>query len=410
MLFLLQKKRWILAIAVLCSYVVSPCAAQNVHDSISQATLRQQIMNGEDVVNQVVIAEDLVAAISEVLQLNAGASVSLTACRIIGDLQLAHMATTHLQADLPKGLRLHLEGEADTLVDVVPSSMSLRFSDCKLSRLTIKRGMHPLLLESELCIEDSACESVVLKESLLAGHVSFEQCSLGYVLVDGCVFLHEASFREASIRLRPQYLQSEFAQPADFSNAVFESGGSFYKIAFGDRVKFEGVLFKGPVELEETTFWKPQDEALAHLLASKTWLDAGESEKGYKYWYRYKVANRKRKPLYLRSLELVFLDLPSAYGTSWKRVLLTWCVIILVWGFMYWIARGLTQAPICKTRLHRDIRGFLACVYFSVVTFTTLGYGDHRPTGFSRVLASLQALLGAVLISLFVVVLARVYL
>ncbi|NJN82937.1 MAG: two pore domain potassium channel family protein [Caldilineaceae bacterium] len=54
------------------------------------------------------------------------------------------------------------------------------------------------------------------------------------------------------------------------------------------------------------------------------------------------------------------------------------------------------------------IRGqFLPALYFSVVTFTTLGYGDIQPHGFARFLVSVEALLGIFLISLFVFVFCR---
>ncbi len=41
-------------------------------------------------------------------------------------------------------------------------------------------------------------------------------------------------------------------------------------------------------------------------------------------------------------------------------------------------------------------------LYFSVVTFTTLGYGDFRPTEASRVFAAMEALLGYVILGIFV--------
>jgi hypothetical protein len=46
-------------------------------------------------------------------------------------------------------------------------------------------------------------------------------------------------------------------------------------------------------------------------------------------------------------------------------------------------------------------------VYFSGVTFSTLGYGDYRPTEWVQVLTVTEALLGAVTIALVVVVFAR---
>lgn len=49
-------------------------------------------------------------------------------------------------------------------------------------------------------------------------------------------------------------------------------------------------------------------------------------------------------------------------------------------------------------------------LYFSIVTFTTLGYGDFSPgTGVSRLVANLESLLGLFLTSLFLVALVRKY-
>ena len=54
------------------------------------------------------------------------------------------------------------------------------------------------------------------------------------------------------------------------------------------------------------------------------------------------------------------------------------------------------------------IGNFLNCLYFSVVTFTTLGYGDFQPLeGWSRFLVSSEALLGAFTMALFVYTFAR---
>jgi hypothetical protein len=51
---------------------------------------------------------------------------------------------------------------------------------------------------------------------------------------------------------------------------------------------------------------------------------------------------------------------------------------------------------------------FLNCLYFSVVTFTTLGYGDFQPAvGLSRFFASLEAIIGAFTMALFAYTLAR---
>lgn len=51
--------------------------------------------------------------------------------------------------------------------------------------------------------------------------------------------------------------------------------------------------------------------------------------------------------------------------------------------------------------------GFLECLYFSAVTFTTLGYGDMRPVGTLRFLAAVESLIGAFAMALFVYAFTR---
>ena len=44
----------------------------------------------------------------------------------------------------------------------------------------------------------------------------------------------------------------------------------------------------------------------------------------------------------------------------------------------------------------------LTCIYYSVVTFTTLGYGDFYPVGLARAMAALEALTGYVILGVLV--------
>ena len=53
------------------------------------------------------------------------------------------------------------------------------------------------------------------------------------------------------------------------------------------------------------------------------------------------------------------------------------------------------------------LEDFLLCLYTSVITFTTLGYGDVHPIGFSRVIASVEAGFGIIMTALFIFVFTR---
>ena len=53
---------------------------------------------------------------------------------------------------------------------------------------------------------------------------------------------------------------------------------------------------------------------------------------------------------------------------------------------------------------------FFEALYFSVVTFTTVGYGDYLPTGWIRIVSSLESLSGIILAPMFLIALTRRYL
>jgi len=54
--------------------------------------------------------------------------------------------------------------------------------------------------------------------------------------------------------------------------------------------------------------------------------------------------------------------------------------------------------------------GFFEALYFSVITFTTVGFGDITPVGFTKWIATAEALSGVFIIPLLVIGLSRKYL
>ena len=59
------------------------------------------------------------------------------------------------------------------------------------------------------------------------------------------------------------------------------------------------------------------------------------------------------------------------------------------------------------TNFYKIIGDWLLCLYTSVITFTTLGYGDVRPMGWSRIVASVEAGIGIIMTALFIFVFTR---
>ena len=75
------------------------------------------------------------------------------------------------------------------------------------------------------------------------------------------------------------------------------------------------------------------------------------------------------------------------------QVLLLYLTVILTFAVLFYSIPG--QVP----KVHGNI---LESIYFSVVTITTLGYGDIYPHGsFGKLLVSIEAIFGIIIIGLF---------
>jgi uncharacterized membrane protein YccC len=74
------------------------------------------------------------------------------------------------------------------------------------------------------------------------------------------------------------------------------------------------------------------------------------------------------------------------------------CLSLLLFAALYRLAAYYGQGPVGAN----GAASFANCVYFSIVTFTTLGYGDIVPKGASRVLACLEVMLGIAFFGVFI--------
>ncbi|WP_022940540.1 pentapeptide repeat-containing protein [Psychromonas hadalis] len=105
------------------------------------------------------------------------------------------------------------------------------------------------------------------------------------------------------------------------------------------------------------------------------------------------------------------VDLFCGYGEDPLRVILFSWALIVFSSFFYYIFglrfAGEFQVFSFDQTLERNVIFFFECLYYSVVTFTTLGYGDFIPVGLSRVVAALEAFTGSFTIALFVVVFVK---
>ncbi|MGJ8680627.1 ion channel [Paraglaciecola sp.] len=105
------------------------------------------------------------------------------------------------------------------------------------------------------------------------------------------------------------------------------------------------------------------------------------------------------------------VDLFCGYGEAPIRIVAISICMIILCAFLYTLT-GLSYAGEIQkfdpnASLSESLQLFLSCLYYSVVTFTTLGYGDFTPVGISRAIAALEAFTGSFTIALFVVVFVK---
>ncbi len=121
---------------------------------------------------------------------------------------------------------------------------------------------------------------------------------------------------------------------------------------------------------------------------------------------------RKQMPAYsFKRLISKIVEVSCGYGERPLRIISISLVVILCFSFLFFFS-GINYAGniisyTMSNNLYENIDIFLNSLYFSVVTFTTLGYGDITPIGISKLFASIEALLGGFILALFVVVFVK---
>jgi hypothetical protein len=105
------------------------------------------------------------------------------------------------------------------------------------------------------------------------------------------------------------------------------------------------------------------------------------------------------------------VDIFCGYGEAPLRIIGLSLFIIVCCAAMYTFTglsyEGSTIAFDKGASFTENFELFLSCLYYSVVTFTTLGYGDFTPVGLSRAIAAIEAFTGSFTLALFVVVFVK---
>lgn len=126
-------------------------------------------------------------------------------------------------------------------------------------------------------------------------------------------------------------------------------------------------------------------------------------------WASYRGLTMEREHFFktkdLRYIPSLLMDLLSGYTEKPNRVILASFVTVFVFAALYFIL-GVPQNVSTAEQV-----SFLNCLYFSFITFTTVGFGDFvpRPGDFFRLLTCAEAFSGPFMAGLYVFTLTRRY-
>jgi hypothetical protein len=207
--------------------------------------------------------------------------------------------------------------------------------------------------------------------------------------------LQGANLRESHLQraklMRSQLQGAEFGgarlQGADFSRAIVDGGTLIWRCKVDIETKFEGV------GLGAARIYPELKQLLEYNIRRKNWEE----------WYKeHPKLTWLVKPFWLM----------SDYGLSTGRIIVTFFALAFIFANIYY-HWGRIAPPGIVEYLFIDRNGIvvpswlvpLRTLYFSVVTMTTLGFGDmyaNAQSIWGHVLLSLQVILGYVLLGALV--------
>ncbi len=218
------------------------------------------------------------------------------------------------------------------------------------------------------------------------------------------------SFQGAHFNAATSFVKVSFGYGVEFHSATLPPGGTFRDITVspgrGESLyRFAKQVCQNMGEYREAGDWHVKERRDAwYTKRAKCAVDTLNFLRHYR-WLRWLA--RRRIALFVAHVrawpEAFVLDGIFGYGERPRQVGAAALVIIFTWTLYYRIAGAVYDTATSRAA---DIWG---CLYFSLVTFTTLGFGDLRPLPVSayRLMAGFEAVAGAFLMAAFLVTLAR---
>jgi len=253
-----------------------------------------------------------------------------------------------------------------------------------------------------------------------AGFANFEDANFaGFANFNHANFAGNSDFYHANFAGNSVFWYTNFRGNAYFTDTNFRGNATFFSTEF-DEVSFIWTTFTN-VSLNETDYnkmnveWSTLKDALVfdgatYIKLIKNFREIEQFEEADDATYKYRRLSQANKKWSGSKLKDVVAWASCGYGVKPEYPLIWAFILIMIFTLVYWWGKGikrLKENDGDKSRVPRWA-AFYNAFYFSVVTFTTVGYGDWYPEDRYRIVVMIEGVLGWLLLALFIVTLANV--
>ncbi len=140
------------------------------------------------------------------------------------------------------------------------------------------------------------------------------------------------------------------------------------------------------------------------------------TSKLFDYWYLYcrDECENLNKNIFTRIRNMLSRHI-LGYGYKFHKPLIAWLILVIICSFIYLFSGVNYSGDIIQRKFTINlieiiptITDWLKCLYFSIITSTTIGYGDIHPSGFlTMFICSLEGIFGFLTLTMFTVVFAK---
>lgn len=190
----------------------------------------------------------------------------------------------------------------------------------------------------------------------------------------------------------------------EFENAKLEN------VIWDEQVIQERSAKKAKTRQEAMDYYQ-QAEEIYRNLRRITEADGLFENAGYFFQKEMQMRRKKMPKFSLQRAISKLVDISCGYGERPLRIISFSLILILIFSIIFFMTgifyNDALQIFTLNNSLEQNIILFGDCLYFSVVTFTTLGYGDIVPVGITKLFVALEALSGGFILAIFVIVFVK---